>query len=165
MKKAKEFMSYVIIILVVVLIRTFIVTPVRVDGDSMVPTFKNGQILILNKLDRKYERMDVVVFKYKGDRLIKRVIGLPGEAVEFKDNKLYINGVITEDMGFDTSDYNLNMVIPENYYFLVGDNRSNSLDSRIIGLISKDKIIGTVNFKLIPIGRVWLYLFILLYFK
>ena len=46
------------------------------------------------------------------------------------------------------------MVIPENYYFLVGDNRSNSLDSRIIGLVSKDIIIGTVNFKLIPIGRV-----------
>ena len=79
--KIKEYLPYVIIIIVIVLIRSFVVTLVRVDGNSMVDTLHNGEILVLNKLDKDYKRFDIVVIKYNNERLVKRVIGLPGEQV------------------------------------------------------------------------------------
>ena len=159
MKYVKEIMPYVIIVVVVVLFRSYIATPVRVDGDSMYPTLKNGQILILNKLDKEYERMEIVVFDYKGERLIKRVIGLPGDTVEYKYNKLYVNGkeVIETFEHKDTDDFKLSdidvEIIPDDYYFVVGDNRSNSKDSRIIGLIHKNQIMGKTNFIIFPFNH------------
>ena len=93
----REVITYVLIILFVILIRTFIVTPVRVDGDSMNNNLKNGEILLLKKYDKSYERFDVVVFKYGNDKLIKRVIGLPGESIKYKDSKLYINDKYVEE--------------------------------------------------------------------
>ena len=156
MKFIKELVPYMVIIAVVVLFRTYIATPVRVDGDSMVPTFEDGQILILNKLDREYERMDVVVFDYKNDRLIKRVIGLPGETVEIKDSTLYINGEEVSDYKDDvkTADYKLNVTIPEGYYFVLGDNRGISADSRLIGLVSENDLKGTICFRLFPLMKI-----------
>ena len=156
MKFIKELIPYVVIVVVVVFFRTYIATPVRVDGDSMNPTLKNGQILILNKMDKEFDRMDIVVFDYKGERLIKRVIGLPGEKVEIKDNKLYINGEEVNDYSDNvkTKDYKLNVTILEGYYFVLGDNRSNSADSRIIGLISNEEIKGSVLFRLIPLTKI-----------
>ena len=156
MRFIKELVPYIVIIAIVVLFRSYIATPVRVDGDSMVPTFEDGQILILNKMDREYERMDVVVFDYKKDRLIKRVIGLPGETVEIKDNTLYINGEEVSDYKDDvkTADYELNVVIPEGYYFVLGDNRGVSADSRMIGLISEDDLKGTICFRLFPLMKI-----------
>ena len=153
----KELLPYIIIVLVVVLIRTFIVTPVQVEGTSMVPTLKDNEILILKKYDHSFERFDVVVFKYNNDKLIKRVIGLPGDAVEYKDNKLYINGeYVKEDFSrnSDTADFKLEDIgldkVPEDCYFVMGDNRNNSTDSRIIGVVSKDTIQGATNFSIFP---------------
>ena len=89
MRIIKELIPYAVIVLVVVLIRTFIATPVIVSGSSMDPTLKNGQILILNKLARKYTRDDVVVIDVringKKERIVKREIGLHGETVEDKN--------------------------------------------------------------------------------
>ena len=95
MKKIKEISIYLLIIVMVILIRTFIITPVRVNGTSMDPTLKNGEIMILNKI--KYnkndiKRFDIVVVKMDKELLIKRVIGLPNEEIKYVDNKLYING-------------------------------------------------------------------------
>ena len=150
--KIRELIPYVVIIIIVVLFRTFIATPVRVDGSSMNPTLTNGQILILNKLDKNYQRMDIVVFKYKNERLIKRVIGLPGENVLIKDNKLYIDDLEVDDYSNDvkTRDYDLGMTIPKGYYFVLGDNRYDSSDSRILGLISEEKILGKITLRLYP---------------
>ena len=79
MKKIiKEVYPYIIIIVCVVLFRTFIATPVRVDGNSMNDTLNNNDILILNKLDTSYERFDIVVINYGNTKLVKRIIGLPG---------------------------------------------------------------------------------------
>ena len=153
MKKfIKELIPYIIIIICVVLIRTFIITPVRVDGVSMNPTLENNEILILNKLDKSYNRFDVIVFKYNNTKLVKRIIGIPGDTIEYKDNKLYINGkYIKENFKHkDTSDFTYSTVIPENSYYVLGDNRVNSLDSRIIGLVEKEKIEGTVNLSILP---------------
>lgn len=156
----KELLTYIIIIILVVLVRVFLITPVRVDGDSMYPNLKDREILLLNKFDKKYERFDIVVFNYGDSKLIKRVIGLPGEHIKFVNNELYINGKEINDVENveTTLDYDLRQldydVIPENTYFLVGDNRGNSTDSRLIGPISKDEIIGKVNIVLFPFNKI-----------
>ena len=151
----KELIPYFVIIIAIVLIRTYIITPVRVDGRSMNPTLENNEILILKKFDKKYERFEIIVFKNNNDKLVKRIIGLPGETVEIKDNKLYINGEYVEETfkHLDTPDYKLDGVIPEDMYFVLGDNRTNSLDSRYIGLISKDNIEGTIDLSIYPFKK------------
>ena len=154
-KSIKELLPYFIIIVAIVLIRTYIITPVRVDGRSMNPTLENNEILILKKFDKKYDRFEIIVFKNNTDKLVKRIIGLPGETVEIKDNKLYINGKYVEETfkHLDTLDYELDGVIPENMYFVLGDNRTNSLDSRYIGLISKEQIEGTIDLSIYPFKK------------
>ena len=158
----KELVPYVIIVFVVALIRTFIATPVRVNGDSMYPYLKDGEILVLNKMDTKYKRNDIVVANALNTKIIKRVIALPGENVEYKDCKLYINGEQVKDFVDEciTEDFTLEdlygyVTIPENYYFVMGDNRKASTDSRDyrVGLIKKDKIQGKIIFRLTPFKR------------
>ena len=115
--------------------------------------------------DKKYNRGDIVVVNYfngeKEERLIKRVMGLPGEKVEYNENKLYINDKKVEDrFAKDTENFELSYIdidmkkIPEGYYFVIGDNRNNSIDSRIIGLVKKEDIKGTVTQSLIPFKKV-----------
>lgn len=167
MKKfIKELIPYVVIVICVVLFRTFIATPVIVDGSSMDPTLKNGQILILNKLVKNYKRFDVVVVDSKiygkKERLVKRIIGLPGDSIEFKHDKLYIKGKIVKDKFSNITDrfslertYNIKK-IPEGYYFVMGDNRNNSLDSRDsrVGLIKKKNIVGKSSIRIFPLNRI-----------
>lgn len=164
-EKIKEISIYFLIIVMVILIRTFIITPVRVNGTSMDPTLKNGEIMILNKI--KYnkndiKRFDIVVVKMDKELLIKRVIGLPNEEIKYVDNKLYINGeyikepFLNDDVyttNFSLDDFKLKK-IPENCYFVMGDNREVSLDSRIFGCFTKDKILGSANLVLFPFNKV-----------
>jgi len=166
MKKIfKELYSYIIIVIVVVLFRSFIATPVRVDGDSMYSTLKNGDILILNKLDKSYERFDVVVIKYGKSKLVKRIIGLPGENISYKDNDLYINGKKINDIDTSrTGDFTLEELyevdkIPSDSYFVMGDNRGNSLDSRFykVGFIKKSDIVGTTKIRLFPFTKIGIF--------
>ena len=162
----KELYPYVVIVIVVVLFRTFIATPVRVDGSSMDSTLKNGEILILNKLDKSYERFDVVVVEVTIDghksKLVKRIIGLPGENIEYKDNELYINGEILEDeFNSRTNNFSLKDIynvdsIPNDYYFVMGDNRNYSRDSRdyTVGLIKKEDIVGITDLRIFPLNKI-----------
>ncbi len=156
MKIVKELIPYVIIVLVVILIRTFIVTPIAVQGDSMVPTLKGNELMILKKYDKDYQRFDIVVVDksvYK-DSLIKRVIGLPGETIEYSHNKLYINGKELKDTyAYGETESFKTITLGKDEYFLMGDNREVSLDSRILGPIKKDKIKGTVGIILYPFNR------------
>ena len=166
MRIIKELIPYAVIVLVVVLIRTFIATPVIVSGSSMDPTLKNGQVLILNKLAKKYTRDDIVVIDVKingkKERIVKRVIGLPGESLEYKNGFLYINGKRTHDDFVNiTRDFTLESVtgvdkIPNDYYFVMGDNRTNSLDSRDsrVGLVKKSDIIGKPIFRIWPLNKI-----------
>ena len=155
MKLFKELLPYIMIVVVVVAIRAFIATPVRVDGSSMNPTLEDGEILILKKYDRSLERFDIVVLDYNGEKLVKRVIGLPGEKIAYKDNKLYVDGKrVKEPFEHEvTDDFELEEQIPEGYYFVLGDNRINSTDSRMIGAISKEQIQGTTNFSIFPFDK------------
>ena len=157
MEYIKELLPYIIIILVVVLIRTFIITPVRVNGKSMDPTLENNEIVLLKKYDKSFERFDIVVFDYGDSHLIKRIVGLPGETLYYYNNELYINDEkIAEDFlpkDTETYDFVWDKEIPEGYYFVMGDNRTNSTDSRMIGLVSKSEIRGTTDFVLFPFNR------------
>ena len=155
MKLFKELLPYIMIVVVVVAIRAFIATPVRVDGASMNPTLEDGEILILKKYDRSLERFDIVVLDYNGEKLVKRVIGFPGEKIAYKDNKLYVDGKrVKEPFEHEvTDDFELEEQIPEGYYFVLGDNRINSTDSRMIGAISKEQIQGTTNFSIFPFDK------------
>lgn len=161
----KENYIYIIIIILVILVKIFIVTPVRVNGVSMNPTLEEGDIMILNKLSRNsIKRFDIIVIRDDDDDedIIKRVIGLPGEHIEYKNNILYVNGKkvdekFTKVKDGKLNDYSIealeNSTVPKDYYFVVGDNRPNSKDSRIIGFIHKDKIKGKASFVIFPFSR------------
>ena len=144
MKIIKEIIPYIVIVLVVVLIRTFIITPVRVDGDSMKNTLKNGDILLLYKLG-SINRLDIIVLDEEKDneKIIKRVIGLPGETVAIKKGKIYINDkVIDDEYAYgETSDYD-KVTLEDDEYFILGDNRLISKDSRYFGPIKENEIKG-----------------------
>lgn len=159
----KENYIYIIIIVLVILLKLFVITPVRVNGTSMTPTLEEGDIMLLNKLGRNnIKRFDIVVIDNKDEDLIKRVIGLPGEKIEYKDNKLYVNGKKVNEK-FTKKKYELlnnysidsleHSTIPKDYYFVLGDNRPNSLDSEEIGFIHKDNIRGKANFVIFPFSR------------
>lgn len=161
MKKStkKELIIYGSIILAIILIRTFIITPVRVNGTSMNETLEDGEIMILNKIDYTFNeinRYDIVVVKTEDSKIIKRVIGLPGETLKYENNTLYINGKETEEpyLTEKTEDFNITELgydkIPKDCYFVMGDNRNNSSDSRIIGCVKKENIEGSASLVIYP---------------
>ena len=165
MKKIiKELYPYVIIIIVVILIRSFIITPVIVSGKSMLPNFNDGELLLVRKIgynEKTIKRFDVVVIKKDKEEIIKRIIGIPGEHISYKNNKLYINDeLISEDYShLNTKDFNLEeicscSIIPEGKYLVLGDNRPISKDSRSIGLIEEKDIVGKSVLRLWPITKI-----------
>ena len=158
-KKIREYLIYSLIILFIVLLRSYVVTPVLVNGASMDDTLHDGDMLLLNKIKYKrndIERFDIVVVLYENENLIKRVIGLPGESIVYDNNTLYIDGKKVEEEFIDqsTNDFDIEDlgydVIPDNKYFVVGDNRGNSLDSRVLGCFDEKNIIGNAEFVLFP---------------
>lgn len=161
MEKIKKFFkenySYILIIILILLIRTYLVTPIRVNGTSMYPTLKQNEIMILNKIGLKsgINRFDIVVVKTENTRIIKRVIGLPGESVMYEDGKLYINGKYVEDEYSlsKTKDFD-NIVLKEDEYFVLGDNREVSKDSRIIGPVKEEQILGKTRLVIFPFTKI-----------
>lgn len=162
MKKAlKENLVYIIIIILIILIKCFVVTPVRVNGRSMLKTLKQNDVMILNKLaykNKDIKRFDIVVIKNNKELIIKRVIGLPGETITYKNNILYVNGKKVKEnfskiYDDDLDDYTTG-VIPKGKYFVVGDNRPDSLDSRMIGFIKKKNINGKCIYTIFPFSRI-----------
>ena len=154
----KELIEYLIIILVVLFIRFFIITPIKVQQKSMFPTLNPNDIMILDKIGLKLgniERFDIVVIKHEKEYLIKRVIGLPGEIIEYKEGKLYVNGKQIPEtfIRFNTADFKLEEKIKDDNYFLVGDNRNNSTDSRTFGSINKKDIVGKTSLIVFPFNR------------
>ncbi len=156
MKIIKELIPYIIIIIAIILIRAFIITPVRVDGNSMKNTFEDGDLLLLFKLGN-VDRFDVVVLdeEYDDEIIIKRIIGLPGETVEIKNGKIYINEEeISDDYGYgETSDYE-KTTLSADEYFILGDNRLISKDSRYFGPVKEEEIMGKIILRFYPFNKI-----------
>ena len=165
----KELIPYIVIVIVVILIRSFVITPVVVRGDSMDDTLKDGEVLLLSKISYhidKIKRFDIVVIRDKDDDLIiKRVIGLPGDNVKYKNGELYINSeVVKDNYGIGkTENFDLQTIckinndecvakIPSDMYLVLGDNREVSADSRVKGLFKHDNILGKAVIRIWPIN-------------
>lgn len=153
----KEIISYVLIIGGVLLIKAFVMSPIIVNGDSMNKTLKDNDIMILNKWSYHFdevERFDIVVVEDEDGYLIKRVIGLPGDIIYYMNNNLYINGKkYNEKYAYGVTDYFGEVKLKKDEYFILGDNRENSLDSRKFGPVKRDQILGKTHYVLFPFKR------------
>lgn len=152
--------------LIVLASREFLFEPVSVHGHSMMPTFEEDDKVVLAKISG-IDRFDLIVFRAADDKnLIKRVIGLPGDRVEMRNDQLYLNGEAVEEPyleenrewaelhGFPalTADFG-EFLVPAGCYFVLGDNRLNSVDSRTIGFIMKETVIGEAKLRISPISH------------
>lgn len=152
----------ILVLIIIIPIRIFIAQPFIVSGQSMMPTFENGDYLIVDEISHRLhnpKRGEVIIFRLPQDHkrfLIKRVIGLPGETVTISGDKITItkkDGTkiqLKEDyIKEDFSTYG-KWVLKDNEYFVMGDNRNNSSDSRSWGLLDKNLIIGKTFLRLFP---------------
>ncbi|MBI2120912.1 MAG: signal peptidase I [Parcubacteria group bacterium] len=160
----------IVAILIVAPIRIFIAQPFIVKGESMDPTFADGQYLIVDELTYRThepERGDVIVFKYPKDPskyFIKRVIGLPNETIKIDSGKITIFGeqypgghLLNEEYIKNVSFDTLTEKLGSGEYFAMGDNRTNSLDSRVWGPLPKEDIVGRVLVRLFPLQEAGLF--------
>ena len=150
----------VVVAAVAVLIATLFLPILQISGDSMSPTFEHDEIVVLLKT-KKFERGDLIGFYYQGKILLKRVIALPeDEVVIDADGNVYVNGEQLEepyvtDKGLGDCDLEFPYKVPGTSYFVMGDRRSNSVDSRnsALGSISREDIIGKVFVRVWPFSR------------
>lgn len=173
--KSKEMLNTILFFVglaaILFLLRQFVFMPVVVKGHSMDPTLADGERVIALK-NTGVDRFDIVTFPAPDEEnknYIKRVIGLPGETIEYKNDVLYVNGKEVDEPYLDqfkegltdggplTYDFSLEQLdaekVPEGEYFVLGDNRRNSKDGRMIGFVSEEKISGNVKFVLWPFSR------------
>ncbi|MFA7076046.1 MAG: signal peptidase I [Candidatus Izemoplasmatales bacterium] len=138
-----DFFSVVpIFLFIVIIVNGFFLTLGQVDGESMQPNFCEHDTVVII-YNSKIENNDVLIIEYEESYLIKRLVGMPGDKLVVNDTGIYINDVLVESyIPHFLIEYNL--IIPEGQYYFLGDNRSNSYDSRSIGLFSSDKILGKV---------------------
>lgn len=163
-----------IALIIVALVRNYLFANYIVNGESMMPTIEEGNRLIVNKIGveiRSPERFDLIVFHASTDEdYIKRIIGLPGDTIEYDDDQLYVNGKAIKEPylndfktdlvdGQLTENFTLlektgHSTVPKNHYFVLGDNRRHSYDSRHIGFIRENEIVGVVNLRYWPIDSI-----------
>lgn len=160
-----DFVKLIVVIIIILFLMIYVVSITQVVGSSMSSTLENGDVLILNKFKYRFtdiKRGDIISLEYADTKyLIKRVIGLPGDNISIKNNNLYLNGELYVenylDEGLVYDDFDLSDLgyetIPDDMYLVLGDNREDSLDSREIGLISKDEVIGKVSFRIWPLNK------------
>lgn len=167
--------AFVIALVLILIVKHFFFAPVIVDGHSMQPTLHDRDRLIVNKTSYFFKqpaRFDIIVFRSSNEHdYIKRVIGLPGEHVQAVNNTLYVNDepidepflqykadatisfpIITNDFTLENLHGHYD-IIPDDYYLVLGDNRTGSKDSRDIGLIHKNDIIGKADIIYWPLNR------------
>jgi signal peptidase I len=170
-KKKNETFEWIkslgVALVIVLIVRAFLYTPILVDGASMNTTLHDQDRMIVSKIGEP-ERFDIVVFHANEKQdYIKRVIGLPGDKIEYRDDTLYINGKAYKEPYLDeqkaqidgelTRSFRLEdtavgqATVPEGHLFVMGDNRRNSTDSRIIGAVPMDQVVGTTNVVFYPL--------------
>ena len=157
-------MVFVVAAALAFVVRTVIFEPVRVDGSSMLNTLTDSDFMIATKFDYLLgdpERFDIVICDYPntddGMYRVKRVIGLPGETIELRAGELYVNGEhVAQDFDMTENEtYFGPLTVPEGCYFVMGDNRNNSKDSRspMVGPLKRSEIKGHVRCVVFPFSR------------
>lgn len=152
--------TIIVVAAVAVLIATLIFPVLQISGTSMTPTLENGEIVVLMKSSRM-DYGDLCAFAYSNKILIKRVIGLPGDVLFIEeDGTVYLNGYELEepyltDKGFGECDIEFPYTVPQEAYFLMGDHRTTSIDSRntVIGSVSTEQIIGKLFLRIWPLSN------------
>lgn len=168
-KEFLELLRFTVLVLIVVIpLRIFIAQPFIVNGESMLPTFENGDYLIVDELTYRHsepERGEVIVFRLPMNKkrfLIKRVIGLPGETIVINGSKITITKNDSKAIQLDEDYLNGNFSsygtweLQDDEYFVMGDNRNNSSDSRSWGVLDRDLIIGKTFLRLFPFNHLGL---------
>jgi len=161
--------GFVVIAAILVVIYAFVFRPFEVVGVSMFPTFKDGEFLLSNLLDVRFDRLkrgDVIVFHSPVEEekdYVKRIIAIPGETVEIRGGKVYINGQVLDESAYISHDIYVTgslfmregdiVTVPAGTYFVMGDNRNQSSDSREWGFLTKDKIIGRSIIRVWPLDQ------------
>jgi len=164
-----DFLQGIVVVLaLLVMVYLFIMSPQEINGASMEPNFHNGEYILTNKILYKFrspERGDVVIFKSPSNKevdYIKRIIGLPGDTVSLKNNTFYVNNQQVDEpyLAADTPIFGgsylgegQSIVVPPGSYFLAGDNRPHSSDSREFGPIAQEDFIGTAIFRYWPFSQ------------
>lgn len=167
--KNKDLFSWIKSILfafvIVFICQKFIFVPRVVEGVSMNPTFENNNKIIVSKIS-KIEHFDMIVFHspVSNDDYIKRVIGLPGDVVEMKNDVLTINGKVYKEFYLKSNKKsipagqklteNFKIKVPKDKLFVMGDNRRKSFDSRRFGVIPKNSVVGEVKFRYYPLNEI-----------
>ena len=163
-----SFAGYVVfVVLFTYIIVTYVGQRTEVVGSSMYPTLHDGDNLLVDKISYRFtdiERFDIIVFEYQHEEnvyYIKRIIGLPGETVQITDGNIYINGeLLEEDYGYEVMESDGLAAEPvtlgENEYFVLGDNRNDSTDSRDprVGNITRDIIVGKAFVRIYPFDAI-----------
>lgn len=157
MKGFKQLIPYVVIIIIVIVIRTYLISPARVNGDSMESTLYDKEIVFVNKYVHhfgEYKRFDIIVIKENKEYLIKRIIGFEGETIKYENNILYIdNKEIETPFDFEYTE-NFEATVDEDSVFVLGDNRNVSKDSRYFGSFKISDLRGTVTIRIFPFNKI-----------
>ena len=163
----RDVLYFVLTIAILLQVRLFIALPFVVSGESMRPTFETGDYIVVDQLTYRFEdpkRGDVVVFRYPNDPskfFIKRVVALPGEKVEVSDSKVTVYNAehpkgleLEEPYIYYTRDDQVEVTLAEDEYYVLGDNRFSSSESRIWGPLKKDMILGRAFIRLFPFTEI-----------
>lgn|SRR5574344_279801 len=166
----KDMWGYILTILIIAFVFIFIVAIIPVAGNSMNPTLSDGNLVLVSRINylvKDIKRSDIITFRTDDKKsYVKRIIGLPGERIDYLNgsllinneayNETYLKNVKTSNFMFEDickKEDCPNGTIPDGYYLVLGDNRTDSKDSRELGLISKKQIKGQIIFKINPFGK------------
>ena len=169
MKSIRNFLDFIkeplLAVLAALLISQFIMAHTKIPTGSMIPTINIGDHVVVNRLPYYYRnpvRGELIVFAREGENLIKRVIGEPGDIIDIYDGKVFINGEELDETAYirvlDSTEPQHELefpyTVPEDHYFVMGDNRRESYDSRYFGPIHRDTIFAKGGFRIYPFNNI-----------